>query len=69
MKSRPYRVTNIATGKVRLIEGNNVAQVARHIAATEYSIEPAKAMDAVRMVSEGVKLESACKHTANEVAV
>ena len=60
MKSRPYRVTNMDTGKVRLIEGTNVAQVARYIVGNDYMIIPAGGMDAVRLIADqGVKLESA----------
>lgn len=60
MKTRPYRVTNMPTGKVRLIEGVNVSQVARFITATEYLIVPANSMDALRLIADqGVKLESA----------
>ena len=58
MKSRIYRVTN---GKsVRLIEGQNVAQVARFVIGTDYTIEPCNGIEAVKLVGdEGVKLESA----------
>ena len=60
MKSRPYRVTNLKTNSTRLIEGTNVAQVARYIVAGDYHIEPCGGMDAVRLIAdEGVKLESA----------
>lgn len=60
MKSRPYKVTNLKTNSTRLIEGTNVAQVARHIVASDYEITPCNSMDALRLISDqGVKLESA----------
>ena len=62
MRTRPYRVTNLKTNSTRLIEGTNVAQVARYIIGSDYEITPCNGMDAVRLISdEGVKLESACK--------
>jgi hypothetical protein len=58
MKTRPYKVTNLKTNSVRLIEGQNVSNVARYIVGTDYAIEACNGMDAVRIVEEGVKLES-----------
>lgn len=69
MKSRPYLVTNLKTNSVRLIEGQNVSNVARYIVATDYSIEACNSMDAVKMVSNGVKLESAMTPKPESVTV
>ena len=60
MRTRPYKVTNRATKQIRLIEGTNVAQVARFVIGSDYEITPCNGMDAVRLIAdEGVKLESA----------
>ena len=67
MRTRPYLVTNLKTNSVRLVEGQNVSNVARYVVATDYSIEVCGSMDAVKMVSNGIKLESAMTAPKPEV--
>lgn len=58
--SKTPRLYRVAIGDtVRLVSGQNQAQVARHL-VTAYQIAPASAMEAAELVAGGVKVESAC---------
>lgn len=61
MKSRIYRVTEIATNKVRIIEATSVAHAMKHVAETTHKCEVAGGVEAVKLIAEGVKFESAVK--------
>ena len=61
MKSRIYRITEIATGKVRIIEATSVAHAMKHVAETTHRCEVAGGVEAVKLIAEGVKFESAIK--------
>lgn len=65
MKSRIYRVTEIATNKVRIIEATSVAHAMKHVAETTHKCEVAGGVEAVKLIAEGVKFESAVKNAAN----
>ena len=62
MKSRIYRVTEIATNKVRIIEATSVAHAMKHVAETTHKCEVAGGVEAVKLIAEGVKFESAVKN-------
>ena len=61
MRSRIYRVTEIATNKVRIIEATSVAHAMKHVAETTHRCEVAGGVEAVKLIAEGVKFESAVK--------
>jgi rRNA processing protein Krr1/Pno1 len=62
MRSRIYRVTELATGKVRIIEATSVAHAMKHVAETTHTCEVvSNGVDAVKLIAEGVKFESAVK--------
>ena len=61
MKSRIYRVTEIATNKIRIIEATSVAHAMKHVAETTHKCEVANGVEAVKLIAEGVKFESAIK--------
>ncbi len=61
MKSRIYRITEIATGKVRIIEATSVAHAMKHVAETTHKCEVAGGVEAVKLIADGVKFESAVK--------
>ena len=61
MKSRMYKVTEIATNKVRIIEATSVAHAMKHVAETTHRCEVAGGVEAVKLIAEGVKFESAVK--------
>jgi rRNA processing protein Krr1/Pno1 len=65
MKSRIYRVTEIATNKVRIIEATSVAHAMKHVAETTHTCVVSNGVDAVKLIAEGVKFESAVKNAAN----
>jgi len=58
-KTRPYKVTDIENNKVRVIEASTIAEVARYIIKSSYVIAPCSGMDGLRLIAEGVELESA----------
>jgi rRNA processing protein Krr1/Pno1 len=59
MKSRIYRVTEIATNKVRIIEATSVAHAMKHVAETTHTCSVCNGIEAVKLIAEGVKFESA----------
>ena len=61
MKSRIYCVTELATNKVRIIEATSVAHAMKHVAETTHRCEVAGGVEAVKLIAEGVKFESAVK--------
>ena len=61
MRSRMYKITELATNKVRIIEATSVAHAMKHIAETTHKCEVANGVEAVKLISEGVKFESAVK--------
>jgi rRNA processing protein Krr1/Pno1 len=60
-KPRIYRVTELATNKVRIIEATSVAHAMKHVAETTHKCEVANGVEAVKLIAEGVKFESAVK--------
>lgn len=64
MKTRLYKVTEIATSKVRIIEATSVATAMKHVAETTHTCTVIGGVDAVKLISEGVKLESAVAKAA-----
>ena len=64
MKSRLYRVTEIATNKIRIIEATSVATALKHVADTTHTCTVIGGVDAVKLIAEGVKLESAVAKAA-----
>ena len=64
MKSRIYRVTELATNKVRIIEATSVAHAMKHVAETTHKCEVAGGVEAVKLIADGVKFESAVKNVA-----
>ena len=62
MKSRIYRVTELATNKVRIIEATSVAHAMKHVAETTHKCEVASGVEAVKLIADGVKFESAVKN-------
>ncbi len=65
MKSRIYRVTEIATGKIRIIEATSVAHAMKFVAETTHTCAVVTSTsEAARLVSSGVKVESAVKGDA-----
>jgi len=61
MKSRVYKITELATNKVRIIEATSVAHAMKHVAETTHKCEVAGGVEAVKLIAEGVKFESAVK--------
>ena len=62
MKSRLYLVREISTGNTRLIEATNAAQAMKHVAETTHTCEVVTSTSvAARLVSGGIKVESAAK--------
>ena len=61
MKSRIYKITEIATNKVRIIEATSVAHAMKHVAETTHRCVVSNGVDAVKLIAEGVKFESAVK--------
>ena len=61
MRSRIYRVTELATNKVRIIEATSVAHAMKHVAETTHKCEVAGGVEAVKLIADGVKFESAVK--------
>ena len=55
------RITEIATNKVRIIEATSVAHAMKHVAETTHKCEVAGGVEAVKLIAEGVKFESAVK--------
>ena len=64
MRSRMYKITELATNKVRIIEATSVAHALKHIAQTTHKCEVANGVEAVKLIAEGVKFESAVKNAA-----
>ena len=62
MKSRVYKVTEISTGKVRIIEATSVAHAMKHVAETTHTCVVSNGVDAVKLIADGVKFESAVKN-------
>ena len=61
MRSRMYKITELATNKVRIIEATSVAHAMKHIAQTTHKCEVAGGVEAVKLINDGVKFESAVK--------
>lgn len=62
MKSRLYKITETATGKQRLIEATNAASAMRHVAESQFKCAVVTSTsEAARLVSGGIKVESAGK--------
>ena len=59
MKSRIYRVTEIKTGHIRIIEATSVAHALKHVAETTHTCEVANGLEAVKLIADGCKFESA----------
>jgi mannose/fructose/N-acetylgalactosamine-specific phosphotransferase system component IIB len=65
MKSRFYKITETATGKLRIIEATNAAQAMKHVAETTHTCAVVTSTsEAARLVSGGIKVESAGKDDA-----
>ena len=62
MKSRVYKITEISTNKVRIIEATSVAHAMKHVAETTHKCEVANGVEAVKLIADGVKFESAVKN-------
>ena len=63
MKSRVYKITELATNKVRIIEATSVAHAMKHVAETTHKCEVAGGVEAVKLIADGVKFESAVKNS------
>lgn len=61
--TRPYKVTNTATGEVRLVQAGNQAQARNFVARNQYAVESASGNDVIEIMQAGVKPEVA---TADE---
>ena len=59
MKSRGYKVIEIVIGKVRFIEATSVAHAMKHVAETTHTCSVCNGIEAVKLIAEGVKFESA----------
>lgn len=59
MKSRLYKVTELSTGTVRIVEAYNAAHASKHVAGSLYDVKSVSGLEAVRLISEGVRLEVA----------
>lgn len=57
--TRPYIVTDKATGKQRIVQAGTSAQALRHVAADTYTVAIAKANDVIALMASGVKAEVA----------
>jgi hypothetical protein len=65
MKTRLYLIEEIATKKTRLIEAANAAQAMKHVAETTHTCAVVTSTsEAARLVSGGIKVESAGKGDA-----
>ena len=65
MKSRIYKVTEIATNKVRIIEATSVAHAMKHVAETTHTCSVVTSTsEAARLVAGGLVVESAVKGDA-----
>jgi hypothetical protein len=65
MKLRLYRIVETATQRVRLIEATNAAQAMKHVAETTHTCAVVTSTsEAARLVSGGIKVESAGKDDA-----
>ena len=51
MRSRIYRVTELATNKVRIIEATSVAHAMKHVAETTHKCEVAGGVEAVKLIA------------------
>jgi hypothetical protein len=62
MKSRLYKVTELATNKLRIVEANNAAQAMKFVAETTHKCDViTSTSEAARLVAGGVAVESAVK--------
>ena len=62
MKSRLYKITETATGKLRIIEATTAAQAMKHVAETTHTCAVVTSTsEAARMVSSGIKVEPVAK--------
>jgi hypothetical protein len=59
MKTRMYKVTEKATGKVRLIDAFSTDKAIVFVAGGKYECKVAKAADIAELVGSGVKVEQA----------
>ena len=57
--TRPYVVTNRATGVQRLVRAPNQAQARNFVARDQYAVDVASANDAIDLIAAGVKVEDA----------
>ena len=61
MRSRMYKITELATNKIRIIEATSVAHAMKHGAETTHTCVVSNGVEAVKLIAEGVKFESAVK--------
>ena len=59
VETRLYTVTEVATGKRRLIEASHPAQALRHCAANAYQVEIAAPKDVAELMTHGIEVEVA----------
>ena len=65
MRQRLYKITELATNKLRIVEATNAAQAMKYIAETTHTCAVVTSTsEAARLVSSGVKVESAVKGDA-----
>jgi hypothetical protein len=58
-KSRPYVVTDKASGTQRLVQASNATQAMRHAAHGTFSVAAATPNDVIALMAAGVKPETA----------
>ena len=59
MKARIYKVTELDTGKVRIIEATSVAHAMKYVAELTHTCTVCNAVESLKLMSEGAKFESA----------
>jgi hypothetical protein len=65
MRQRLYKVTELSTNKVRVIEATNAAHAMKHVAETTHKCEViTSTSEVVRLVVGGLVVESAVKGDA-----
>jgi hypothetical protein len=66
-ETRLYTVENTKTKEVRLVEAKNQSAAVNHCIRNDYEVKSANAIRVAKLMSSGVKLESAVEVEANHV--
>lgn len=66
MQTRLYKITEIATGIIRIVEATNAATAMKHVAEANYTCISVGGLDAVKLIDAGVKFEPSIKGGKNE---